>query len=93
MRATPIKEHSKAACTLELKKFLQVAPFPFDSTMLSAWPCKTPGNCMQAPILDFGSIKVGVCKSLELVLNNSDQQEQVEQATFAVRTSHCRVTY
>ncbi len=48
---------------------------------------------MQAPILDFGSIKVGVCKSLELVLNNPDQQEQVEQAAFAVHTSHCRVTY
>ena len=48
---------------------------------------------MQAPILDFGSIKVGVCKSLELVLNNPDQQEQVEQAIFAVRTTHCTDTH
>ncbi len=35
---------------------------------------------MQAPILDFGSIKVGVRKSVELVLANPDQQEQVAPA-------------
>jgi len=44
MRATPIKEHSKAACTLELKKFLQVAPFPSDSTMLICLALQNPGK-------------------------------------------------
>ncbi|KAA6419435.1 MAG: abnormal spindle-like microcephaly-associated protein [Trebouxia sp. A1-2] len=61
MRATPVKEHSKPACTLELKKFLQ------------------------APILDFGSIKAGVCKSLELVLSNPDQQEQTSTLHDSLR--------
>ncbi len=42
MRATPVKEHSKAACTLELKKFLQVAPFPSDSTMLTCLALQNP---------------------------------------------------
>ncbi len=42
MRATPIKEHSKAACTLELKKFLQVAPFPSDSIMLTWLALQNP---------------------------------------------------
>lgn len=42
MRATPVKEHSKPACTLELKKFLQVAPVPSDSTMLTYLALQTP---------------------------------------------------
>ncbi len=42
MRATPIKEHSKAACTLELKKFLQVAPFLSDSIMLTCLALQNP---------------------------------------------------
>ena len=76
MQQTPGKGVRRGACILELKRFLQVdycrGCFYADTNHLQL-KCFS----MQAPILDFGSLKVGISRSLELLLANPDHQQQV----------------
>lgn len=77
MQANAAKEHRKAACTLELKRFLQVVCSPTATLATGSSLFSHLGPAMQAPILDFGSLKVGGSKTLEVLVSNSDQQKQV----------------
>ena len=90
MHKTPAKEFRRPACTLVLKRFLQV--------MHHSVSCFTAELCVhclrvkdtQAPILDFGVIKLGSSKSLECSVQNLDQQEQQVQSSGACM---CRMQY
>ena len=83
MHKTPAKEFRRPACTLVLKRFLQVMHYSMS--------CFTAVLCMhyvrkrdtQAPILDFGVIKLGSSKSLECSVQNLDQQEQQVNSSVA----------
>lgn len=75
MHKTPAKEFRRPACTLALKRFLQVQPSVCCYiAVLRKHFLRTPET--QAPILDFGVIKLGSSKSLECFVKNLDQQEQ-----------------
>lgn len=75
MHKTPAKEFRRPACTLSLKRFMQVHPsLSCNTAVLRMRSLRTRGT--QAPILDFGVIKLGASKSLECSVKNLDQQEQ-----------------
>ena len=75
MQKTPAKEHRRPACSLLLKRFLQVVQTSVSPVRLCLISTSY-NHCAQAPILDFGVIKLGTSKSLECSVENLDQQEQ-----------------
>ena len=76
MHKTPAKEFRRPACTLVLKRFLQVIHHSMSCFTSVLCVHHLRGHDTQAPILDFGIIKLGSSKSLECSVQNFDQQEQ-----------------
>ena len=77
---TPGKDVRRAACTLDLKRFMQVTCTPTPVSLqlhCKLYIAQLSCYMLQAPILDFGTLKVGCSKTLELLVANLDQQQQV----------------
>ena len=75
MLKTPAKEGRRPACTLILKRFLQVS-YILQTPLQLLKVCTRSVSDVQAPILDFGVVKFGSCRSLDCQIKNLDQQEQ-----------------